>query len=56
MKRAIGKLLTGFALGCGTQLAHAKFISEDIETKTLVLLDNWSIIETHSAFFDHLRN
>lgn len=23
--------------------------------KTLVLLDNWATVETHSHFFDHIR-
>ena len=31
-------------------------MSEDVETKTLVLLDNWATIETHSVFFDHLKS
>ena len=54
MKRALSRLLSGFALACGTQFAQAKFVSEDVEIKTLVLLDNWSIIQTHSVFFEHL--
>ena len=24
--------------------------------KTLVLVDTWSTLETHSIFFDHIRN
>ena len=31
-----------------------KLISEDVQVKTLVLLDNWGTVETHSIFFDHL--
>jgi hypothetical protein len=34
----------------------AKFVAEDDEVKTLVLLDNWATIETHSTLFDHLKN
>ena len=31
-----------------------KLISEDKLTQTLVLLDNWATIETHSIFFNYL--
>lgn len=34
--------------------AHAGLISEEEIIKTLVVLDNWATIETHSVFFDHL--
>ncbi len=56
MKRAVSKVLAGLAIGFGADLASAKFTSETIETKTLVLLDNWGTIETHSLFFDHLKS
>lgn len=53
MKRAVRSAVTAFTLGLGCQ---AKFVSENLETKTLVLLDDWSTIGTHSIFFDHLKN
>ena len=34
--------------------AAAKLISNEARTKTLVVLDNWATIETHSMFFNHL--
>jgi len=34
----------------------AKLVSSDVTTKTLVLLDNWATVETHSLFFSHLKN
>jgi len=36
--------------------ASAKLVSSDVTTKTLVLLDNWATVETHSLFFSHLKN
>jgi hypothetical protein len=36
-------------------LASAKLISDEMATKTLVLLDSWATIETHSIFFDHIK-
>ena len=45
----------GRALGLAAAVS-AKFISEETETKTLVLLDNWATVETHSVMFDHLKN
>lgn len=32
------------------------FIQEKSQNKTLVLVDTWSTLETHSIFFDHIRN
>lgn len=32
------------------------FIKVEKKTATLVLLDSWSLIETHSHMFDYLRN
>ena len=29
-------------------------IEESTQPRTLVLLDNWATVETHSMFFDHL--
>jgi hypothetical protein len=31
------------------------FVKEKTENKTLVILDTWATIETHSIFFDHIR-
>ena len=34
----------------------AGLISEQKVTKTLVLVDDWATVETHSLFFDHVRS
>ena len=34
----------------------ARLVSTDLTTKTLVLLDSWATVETHSLFFAHLSN
>lgn len=34
----------------------AKLVPSDQTTKTLVLLDNWATVETHSLFFGHLKD
>ena len=39
-----------------SQLAVANLIKEDNATKTLVVVDDWATVETHSVFFDHIRN
>ena len=31
------------------------FVAEKSQNKTLVLIDTWSTVETHSMFFDHIR-
>jgi len=31
------------------------FVQEKSQNKTLVVLDNWATIETHSVFFEHIR-
>ena len=36
--------------------AEANLIKEDTATKTLVVVDDWSTVETHSVFFDHIRS
>jgi len=35
--------------------ANSKLISDEVATKTLVLLDSWATIETHSVFFEHIH-
>ena len=37
-------------------MVRAGLISEEKVTKTLVVVDEWSAIETHSLFFDHVRD
>lgn len=32
------------------------FVAEKSQNKTLVLVDTWATLETHSIFFDHIRN
>ena len=39
-----------------THLASAGLIKQDTATKTLVLLDDWAMVETHSQFFGHIRD
>ena len=41
---------------CFLQGTNAGLISEEEVTKTLVVLDNWATIETHSMFFSHLKD
>ena len=36
-------------------VVNAGLISDERATKTLVLVDDWATIETHSAFFDHIK-
>ena len=31
------------------------FVAEKSQNKTLVLVDTWATLETHSIFFDHIR-
>ena len=31
------------------------FVHEKSQNKTLVVVDTWSTLETHSIFFDHIR-
>jgi P2-related tail formation protein len=35
---------------------QAGLISEEHVTKTLVVLDNWATIESHSVFFSHITD
>ena len=37
-------------------VSSGKLIREDLKTKTLVVLDNWATVESHSMFFDHVRD
>ena len=34
----------------------ATFVEDKNQNKTLVLVDTWATLETHSIFFDHIRN
>ena len=38
------------------QSSQAGLISEEVITKTLVVVDNWATLETHSVFFSHIRD
>jgi hypothetical protein len=31
------------------------FVKQKSENKTLVLLDSWATVESHSIFFEHIR-
>ena len=35
--------------------ARQTFVQEKSENKTLVVVDTWATLETHSIFFDHIR-
>ena len=48
-------LYRAFIAGITTQMAWAGLIKEDTATKTLVLLDDWATIETHSMFLKHIQ-
>ena len=49
--------ITLFACLCGIfNKTDAKLILQEHVTKTLIVLDNWAIIETHSVFFKHLKD
>lgn len=37
-----------------TQPARSGLISEDTATKTLVVVDDWATVESHSILFDHI--
>jgi len=43
------------AAGLAAGLASAGLIKEDTATKTLVLLDDWALKESHALFFDHVH-
>ena len=43
-------------IATATVVAAGGLIKEDTATKTLVLVDDWSTIETHSILFDHLKS
>lgn len=51
----MSKLYNFAVAACFGVAAHAKLISDEVTTKTLVLLDSWATIETHSVFFEHIR-
>ena len=46
-------LLQGVFLG---QTQAGTFVAEKSQNSTLVLVDTWATLETHSIFFDHIRN
>ena len=37
-----------------TQVVNCGLISEDNTKKTLVVVDDWATVETHSLFFEHM--
>lgn len=37
-----------------TTVVNCGLISEDTVTKTLVVVDDWATVETHSLFFEHM--
>ena len=51
----MSKLYNLAVAACFGIAAQANLISDDVSTKTLVLLDSWATIETHSLFFEHIH-
>jgi hypothetical protein len=49
------KVLIGASQLLSALAASPGFIKAEKKTKTLVLLDSWATIETHSHMFDYLR-
>ena len=47
--------LTSFLVASLQQRTEAKLIQEDTATKTLVVVDDWATVETHSIFFSHIK-
>jgi hypothetical protein len=50
------KVLIGASQVLSALAADHGFIKAEKKTATLVLLDSWAIIETHSHMFDYLRD
>jgi hypothetical protein len=46
---AISQILNFKSASAGT------FIKEKSQNKTLVIVDTWATLETHSIFFDHIQ-
>ena len=38
-----------------TPASAGTFVHEKSQNKTLVIVDTWATLETHSIFFDHIR-
>ena len=39
-----------------SSLTSGKLVKEDTATKTLVVVDDWATVETHSRFFSHIKD
>jgi hypothetical protein len=37
-------------------LGSNTFLKEKSQNKTLIVVDTWATLETHSIFFDHIRS
>jgi len=55
LKSSAMGVLAAFLATSPQSSVSANLISNEVITKTLVVLDNWATTETHSIFFDHLR-
>ena len=51
----IQKILTIASVFLVSQCAAGTFVQEKSQNKTLVLVDTWATLETHSIFFDHIQ-
>ena len=51
MKQIFGIFVSVFLLNL---VKAGTFVQEKNQNKTLVLLDTWATIETHSIFFEHI--
>lgn len=56
MRNFVSLLLTGLGAATGAEQGWTKMIDESNLSRTLVVLDNWATVETHSRFFDHLSH
>ena len=54
MVRLLSSAGAFFATALMSGLGKCGLISEDTATKTLVIVDDWATVETHSIFFDHI--
>lgn len=53
MKQHYRAFVTCFTAGAA--VVQAGLISDERATKTLVVVDDWATIETHSVFFNHIK-
>ena len=55
MKIFIAVFIIALAMNEKNVAKADRFVRETHMNKTLVLVDDWAILETHSIFFDHIK-